>query len=142
VVKYTLFDFFDKPTLEELDCRTIDGKRRYREIFGRPFSDCRTVPKTKNTPFEEQLLDKFSLLADDIHFLTENMDERLRRLFTGFLAKVSGSAAEGKIAKVTGTSVKTVHRGKIELENRQEYPEGRVRLPGGGRRKMKNKKII
>ncbi len=132
-VKYTLFDFLDKPTFEELDCRTIEGKRRYREIFGRSFSNGRTVPKMKNTPFEEQLLDRFTLLADDIHFLYENMDERQRRLFTGFLAKVSGSAGERKIAKVTGTSVKTVYRGKIELENRQEYPKGRVRLPGGGR---------
>ncbi len=87
----------------------------------------------KNTPFEEQLLDRFTLLEDDIHFLYENMDERQRRLFAGFLAKLSGSAGERMIAKVTGTSVKTVYRGKIELENRQEYPKGRVRLPGGGR---------
>jgi len=138
-VKYTLCDFLGKPTIEELDCRTIEGKRRYREIFGRSFSNGRTVPKIGNISFEEQLLDRFTLLAEDIHFLHENMDERLRRLFTGFLAKVSESDGESKLAKVTGLAKKTIRKGRRELENRVRPSDGRIRVPGGGRpTKMKS----
>jgi transposase len=132
-VKYTLFDFLDEPATEELDCRTIEGKRRYREIFGRSFSNGRTVSKTGNTSFEEQLLDRFTLLADDIQFLYENMDERQRRLFTGFLAKVSESGGETKLAKVTGMARKTIRNGRKELETRGRPSNGRIRAPGGGR---------
>lgn len=133
MIKYTLFDFPDKLPIEELDCRTIEGKRRYREIFYRSFSDGLTVSKTKNTPFEEQLLDRFSLLADDIQFLYGNMDERIRRLFTGFLAKVSGSNGDTKLAKVTGLARKTIRKGKKELETHTKPSNGRIRAPGGGR---------
>ncbi|MCK4822499.1 ISAzo13 family transposase, partial [bacterium] len=87
----------------------------------------------KNTPFEEQLLDRFTLLADDIHFLYENMDERQRRLFTGFLAKVSESGGETKLAKLTGLAKKTIRKGRRELENRVRPSNGRIRAPGGGR---------
>ena len=72
VVKYTLLDFLYEPTIEELDCRTIEGKKRYREIFDRSFSNGRTTRKAKTTPVEEQIFAIFSLLADDIHFLYEN----------------------------------------------------------------------
>ena len=132
-VKYTLFDYLDEPATEELDCRTIEGKRRYREIFGRSFSNGRTISNMNNTSFEEQLLDRLTLLADDIRFLCENMDERQRRLFTGFLAKVSESGGETKLAKVTGLAKKTVRKGRRELEKRIRPANGRVRAPGGGR---------
>jgi hypothetical protein len=133
VVKYTLFDYLYEPTIEDLDCRTIEGKRRYREIFDQSFSNGQTTTKPKNTPFKEQHFDIFGLLTDEIQFLSKTMDERIHRLFLGFLSKVSSSGGEEKIAKLTGSSVKTFRKGRTELENQQEYPEGCVRFPGGGR---------
>lgn len=61
------------------------------------------------------------------------MDERSRRLFVGFLAKVSGSGGEAKIAQVTGLAIETIRKGRIELEKQTEPPKGRIRYPGGGR---------
>lgn len=133
MVKYTLLDFIGEATNEDIDCRTVEGKRRYREIFGQSFLDGRITTTKKNTPFEERLFDTFILLSKDIQFLIETMDEKTQRLFTGFLAKVSGSGGEAKMAKVTGLDVKTVRKGRVELEKQVEYPKGRIRSPGGGR---------
>jgi hypothetical protein len=60
------------------------------------------------------------------------LDERQRRLWLGVEAQALGRAGAGLVARATGSDVKTVRRGRDEVEAGVE-PGGRVRGPGGGR---------
>ena len=60
------------------------------------------------------------------------LDERQRRLWLGVEAQALGRAGAGLVARATGTDVKTVRRGRDEIEVGLE-PDRRVRGPGGGR---------
>ena len=60
------------------------------------------------------------------------LDERQRRLWLGVEAQALGRAGAGLVARATGADVKTVRRGRDEVEAGLE-PDGRVRGPGGGR---------
>ena len=60
------------------------------------------------------------------------LDERQRRLWLGVEAQALGRAGAGLVARATGSDVKTVRRGRDEVEAGLE-PDGRVRGPGGGR---------
>ena len=60
------------------------------------------------------------------------LDERQRRLWLGVEAQALGRAGAGLVARATGADVKTVRRGRDEVEAGVE-PDGRVRGPGGGR---------
>jgi hypothetical protein len=60
------------------------------------------------------------------------LDERQRRLWLGVEAQAIGGGGVAVIARATGADVKTVRRGKAEIESGAE-PGGRVRGPGGGR---------
>ena len=61
-----------------------------------------------------------------------HLDERQRRLWLGVEAQALGGGGVAAVARATGTDVKTVRRGRAEVESGAE-PEGRVRGPGGGR---------
>src|SRR5260370_10054139 len=60
------------------------------------------------------------------------LDERQRRLWLGVEAQALGAGGVGVVARASGEDVKTVRRGKAEIESGAE-PGGRVRGPGGGR---------
>ncbi len=60
------------------------------------------------------------------------LDERQRRLWLGVEAQALGAGGVAVVARATSADVKTVRRGRSELEAGAE-PDGRVRGPGGGR---------
>jgi len=60
------------------------------------------------------------------------LDERQRRLWLGVEAQALGGGGAAAVARATGADVKTVRRGRAEIESGAE-PGGRVRGPGGGR---------
>ncbi len=60
------------------------------------------------------------------------LDERQRRLWLGVEAQALGAGGVAVVARASGADVKTVRRGKAEIESGAE-PGGRVRGPGGGR---------
>jgi hypothetical protein len=68
------------------------------------------------------------------------LDERSRRLFVGLLAGQHGRGGVALFARVTGLSRTTIRCGLAEL--RQGIPDaaGRVRRPGGGRRRAEKKR--
>jgi len=75
-------------------------------------------------------------MGPQLQLLLPMLDERSRRLVLGTVARAAGDGGTGAVAKVTGTSWQTVADGKAELESGQSAPEGRVRRPGGGRKKL------
>jgi transposase len=64
-----------------------------------------------------------------------HLDERQRRLVTGAEARSIGHGGITLVARAAGVGVATVARGVRELEGGEE-PIGRVRKPGGGRKRL------
>src|SRR6266851_937486 len=76
------------------------------------------------------------LFGPELELLLPELDEKARRLMLGAVARAAGDGGIGAVARLTGASWQTVADGAAELESGQSVPEGRVRRPGGGRRKL------
>ncbi len=62
------------------------------------------------------------------------LDERQRRLLLGAEAQAAGRGGRAAVARATGASAATIRRGLAEL-GEADLPKGRVRRPGGGRKR-------
>src|SRR5665811_2260666 len=78
--------------------------------------------------FEASLAAKFGVVLP-------HLDERQRRLVLGAEARAIGHGGIKLVARAAGVAVVTVSRGFRELEA-GEGPLGRVRKPGGGRKRL------
>lgn len=67
--------------------------------------------------------------------LFPHLDERQRRLLMGAEARVLGHGGVRAVARAAAVSETTVRKGVFELEAGEE-PLGRVRRPGGGRKRI------
>jgi transposase len=76
------------------------------------------------------------LMKPQLEVLLPVLDEKARRLVLGAVARAAGDGGIGAVAKVTGASWQTVADGAAELASEDVVPQGRVRRPGGGRKKL------
>jgi transposase len=68
--------------------------------------------------------------------LSAALDERSRRLLLGAEARAAGRGGQAAVARVTGASAATIRRGLAELgEPAGQLGRGRIRRPGGGRKR-------
>src|SRR5512144_236001 len=68
------------------------------------------------------------------------LNERQRRLFAAAEVAALGPGRIGPVCRATGMSYKAVRRGVRELQGQEEaLPAGRVRRPGGGRKRCVDK---
>ena len=68
------------------------------------------------------------------------LDERQQRWYAGLEARRMGHGGTVRAAQRTGLDVKTIRRGRCELEaGLQGQPSGRIRRAGGGRRRLEKK---
>src|SRR2546421_11464780 len=75
-------------------------------------------------------------LAMRFGVLLPHLNERQRRLAVATEARLLGHGGVRAAARVAGMSETTVRRGMAELEEGGDrLPEGRVRAPGGGRKR-------
>ncbi len=76
-------------------------------------------------------------MGPELQVLLPRLDERSRRLVLGAVARAAGDGGTGAVASLTGASWQTVANGAAELESGEPAaPPGRVRRPGGGRRRL------
>ncbi|MEV1174574.1 ISAzo13 family transposase [Nonomuraea sp. NPDC049784] len=75
------------------------------------------------------------MLAAKFEALFPHLDERQRRLLMGAEARLLGYGGIRVVARAAGVREATVSAGVKELESGQE-PLGRVRRPGGGRKRV------
>ncbi|WP_441955180.1 ISAzo13 family transposase [Nocardia sp. 2TAF39] len=76
-------------------------------------------------------------LAERWAVLSPHLNERQRRLMLGGEARALGHGGVRAVARAAGVSETTVRRGVFELEaGESPLPGGRVRLPGGGRKRV------
>jgi hypothetical protein len=76
------------------------------------------------------------LMGPELELLLPALDERSRRLVLGMAARAAGDGGTGAVAALTGASWQTVADGKAEVESGRSAPGGRIRRPGGGRKKL------
>ena len=78
-------------------------------------------------------------LSDRFAALLPHLNERQRRLALGVEARLLGHGGVGTVARVVKVSETTVRRGIAELAaDTGPLPDGRVRAPGGGRRRAED----
>jgi hypothetical protein len=75
-------------------------------------------------------------LGPELQAVLPMLDERSGRLVLGMAARAAGDGGTGAVASLTGASWQTVANGKAELESGESAPPGRVRRPGGGRKRL------
>jgi len=77
---------------------------------------------------DEQIRRRFDELA-------AVLDERALRLLVAAEANALGFGGASRLARITGVARTTIHRGQEELASPAILPVGRIRRPGGGRKK-------
>jgi Rhodopirellula transposase DDE domain len=75
-------------------------------------------------------------VGPELELLLPVLDERSRRLVLGAVARAAGEGGTGAVAALTGAAWQTVADGAAELASGEMAPPGRVRRPGGGRRRL------
>ncbi len=77
-----------------------------------------------------------NVMVPELELLLPALDEKGRRLVLGAVARAAGEGGAGAVARMTGASWQTVADGAAELGSGGTAPPGRVRRPGGGRKKL------
>ena len=77
-------------------------------------------------------------VGEMVKVLAPHLDERQRRLLAGAGARVLGRGGLAAVVRVTGMSPNTVRKGRAELDQ-GATSSGRVRGPGGGRKRATDK---
>ncbi|MBI3470347.1 MAG: ISAzo13 family transposase [Candidatus Solibacter usitatus] len=67
------------------------------------------------------------------------LDEKSRRLLVAAESRVWGVGGISAVSRATGISRQVIRQGLRELEQAPTHPAGRIRRPGGGRKKAKQK---
>ncbi len=87
---------------------------------------------------EEDCPDK--ILHHRMNLFISRLDEQLRRWYAALEAQRLGFGGATLVSKITGIHLDTIRRGRRELERDLEgRPVDRVRLPGGGRKRIEEK---
>jgi hypothetical protein len=68
--------------------------------------------------------------------LASELDERALRLFAATEAEALGRGGISQVSRITGLARSTILRGQQELGHRSVLGPGRIRRPGGGRKKV------
>ena len=84
-------------------------------------------------------MDRDAAVKERYAVLTPLLDERSRRLLVAAESRVIGRSGITAVSKATGVSRRVIRQGVAELNNPVILPAGRVRRPGGGRKKAIDK---
>jgi hypothetical protein len=79
-------------------------------------------------------------LHHQMNLFLSRLDEQQRRWYVALEAKKMGHGGAKRMSQITGMHVDTIRRGVRELDNElADRPIDRVRLLGGGRRRVEKK---
>ena len=77
-----------------------------------------------------------NMIEENMCFLLANLDERQKRLYLGLESIKVGHGGDAFISQITGVNVKTIARGRRELQSK-DVPQDRIRRAGAGRPALK-----
>jgi Rhodopirellula transposase DDE domain len=75
-------------------------------------------------------------IGEKFRALAGELNERQRRLWAASEARAAGRGGVTATARATGMSLPTIRKGIAELESGERLAPGRVRRPGGGRKRL------
>jgi len=75
-------------------------------------------------------------IGEKFRALAGELNERQRRLWAASEARAAGRGGIAGTARATGMAVATIRKGIVELEAGESIGAGRVRRPGGGRKRL------
>jgi transposase len=84
-------------------------------------------------------MDRDAAIKERYAVLTPLLDERCRRLLVAAESQVIGRSGAATVSRVTGVSRRVIRQGMAELKSPAVLEGGRVRHPGGGRKKAVDK---
>jgi transposase len=84
-------------------------------------------------------MDALAAVRQRFAALEQLLDEKSRRLVVAAESKVLGSGGISAVSQATGVSRQVIRHGLRELEQSVTPPTGRIRRPGGGRKKAQQK---
>src|SRR5450755_2934229 len=84
-------------------------------------------------------MDRLAEVRQRFTVLEAVLDEKSRRLLVAAESKAWGPGGISAVSKTTGVSRQVIRQGLRELEQSATHPAGRIRRPGGGRKKAKQK---
>jgi predicted nucleotidyltransferase len=96
--------------------------KRERELFNKQTKSQNAIPDS---------------IAGHIRFLVSILTEQQSRLYLGFESLQFGHGGDVALSRITGVNVKTIARGRQELE--QRVSSERIRSAGAGRPSIKKK---
>lgn len=77
-----------------------------------------------------------AVIGEKFRVLAGELNERQRRLWAASEAWAAGRGGVAVTARATGIAVDTIRKGIAELESGERLEPGRVRKPGGGRKRL------
>ena len=86
-------------------------------------------------------MDSLAGVRDRFTALEQVLDEKSRRLLVAAESKAWGRGGISVVSKATGVSRQVIRQGRKELEQSPPHAIGRIRRPGGGRKKAKQKDL-
>jgi len=87
-------------------------------------------------------MDNSAGVRDRFRFLEPVLDERSRRMLAAAESKVWGSGGISAVSRATGVSRQVIRLGLKELSQPPAQPAGRIRRPGGGRKKANTRILL
>lgn len=81
------------------------------------------------------------LFEFDLKYMSQ-LDERARRHFLATKTIGQGRYGVALVAEASGVNRDTIYRGIRELNSDEHLPHGRVRLPGGGNKRLMDKEPV
>jgi len=84
-------------------------------------------------------MDALAAVRQRFAALERVLDEKSRRLLVAAESKALGSGGISAVSQATGVSRQVIRQGLRELEQSRTAPSGRIRRPGGGRKKAQQK---
>ena len=79
-------------------------------------------------------------LGESMRWLLTVLNEKQRRLYLGLESMRLGHGGDLQISRMTGVNVKTIARGRRQLQQQQITTE-RIRAGGGGRPALKKREL-
>lgn len=78
-----------------------------------------------------------------LNVVLSRLDEQQRRWSVALEANRIGHGGAELLSQITGMNVSTIRKGRCELVNDlEERPSDRVRIPGGGRKPVEKKRPV
>ena len=84
-------------------------------------------------------MDSLAAVRQRFTVLEPVLDEKSRRLLVAAESKAWGPGGISAVSKTTGVSRQVIRQGLRELAQSPTHPAGRVRRPGGGRKRARQK---